>query len=79
MIFSLRHYCNIYQIQRPIRSIASGQDCSILLQYFEEENKNFNTTNALLIKMNQFLYFSNFLILGLFSGSLLNDINMVSD
>ena len=39
MILSHRHYGNICPVQRPINSIASGQDCSILLQHFEEESK----------------------------------------
>ena len=84
MIFSHRHYCNICQVQRPINSNASDQDCSIFLQHFEEESKfekvkKFKTTDALLYKMDQILQFSNFLKLKLFPGSLLNIINMISE
>ena len=39
MIFSHRHFCNMYPVPRPINSIASGKECSILLQHFEEALK----------------------------------------
>ena len=39
MIFSRRHYFNICPVQQPINSITSDQDCSILLQHFEEVSK----------------------------------------
>ena len=40
---SHRHYCNICQVQRPINSNTSGQDCSIHLQHSEKAS-NFETT-----------------------------------
>ena len=39
MIFSHRQYYYICPFQRPINLIASDQDCSILLQHFEEASK----------------------------------------
>ena len=43
MLFLYRHYCDICPVQRPINLIISGQDCSILLQHFQEASK-FETT-----------------------------------
>ena len=68
MIFSNRHYCNICQVKRPI--------CQLLRLFhpfaaFRRgiqvwDNKTLNTTDTLLIKMEQILVFSNFWNWGFF-------------
>ena len=58
-----RHFCNICPGQCPIISIVSGQDCSILLQQFEEAS-NFESTRIskqLLPCSLKWIKFCNFL------------------
>ena len=71
MIFSPRHYCNRCLVQRPINLIASGPDCYIPLQHFEEASE-FETTRISAIRQ-----FSNFLKLRLFSESLLKIVSLI--
>ena len=72
MTFFHRHYCNICPGQRPINPIAGVQDCPPFLQHFEEASMfetrriSFNTSDALLIKLDE-MQFSKFLKLRLFS------------